>query len=479
MADYDLNVLLEFLKPDPDGFVSSSNRLSSQIYSLEALASMCSSNGSHAEEMKACGGIDLVLDLLYNATCGKLQQPCMFMLACAAEANVHVQQYLTQDKIFGLIQTAITGHNNNDVGKTIALFFLLCLVSQNKQGQLKISTSGCLKQLMDQFVNYYKMLANSKVGKEKVKHWNIVIKTLSYSVNIPQNEMNQNIVSKLVPWIIATIHRKHSNELTKHCCKLLSVVIENNSQCQTIAFTSQAVAVLILLLKDSSESGNCGGECVNALSCLLQGEAATDEQKVKFITLGGLYLVMELIKQDLNEHWVLFHVNQSLNLLNLCIDGSGTNIEKIPVQKIANCVTTLIDKGYGDECLNQQSIKLLRKIYDFGIKSKANVSIPKKGVKQITSKKDVCLDIRGTNKTALRRSSGVFESPTDKVHVHLKRPSKKTKPPVRRGQCSSVVVPRPMHSHRRYHQPKYINHDLVSVCSEIIDSEVDRYCNKF
>nr|XP_026695684.1 uncharacterized protein LOC100184172 isoform X2 [Ciona intestinalis] len=479
MADYDLNVLLEFLKPDADGSVSSSNRLSSQIYSLEALASMCSSNCSHAEEMKACGGIDLVLDLLYNATCGKLQLPCMFMLACAAEANVHVQQYLTQDKIFGLIQTAIAGNNNNDVGRTIASFFLLSLVSRNKQGQLKIFTSGCLTQLMDQFVNYYKMLANSKVGKEKIKHWNIIIKTLSYSVNIPQNEMNQNIVSKLVPWIIATIHRKHSNEVTEHCCKLLSVVIENNSQCQTIAFTSQAVEVLILLLKHSSESGNCGGECVNALSCLLQGEAATDQEKVKFITLGGLYLVMELIKQDLNEHWVLFHVNQSLNLLNLCIDGSGVSSEKIPVQKIANCVTALMDKGYGDECLNQQSIKLLSKIYNFGIKSKANVSIPKKRVKQITSKKSVCLDISGTNKAALRKMSGVFESPTDKVHVHLKRSSKKSKPPIRRGQCSSVVVPHPMHSYRRYHQPKYINHDLVSLCSEIIDSEVDRYCKKY
>ena len=358
----DLHILLDFLRPEEEEKTSTHKEVvTAQLASLETIASICIGIET-TNCLREFGGINLIWNLCCNTESLQITHSCLFTLACVAQSNVYAQQDLCLQHVFVSLNCLLKSSDVLLKTKSLATYLLLSLVSKNKQGQTMILNSGCLDSLMSLFIDCSKILLNVQVNEfEKLEMFKVVIKTLSYAANVPQNVENQNKLCKILPWIVNGVHsgQKYS-EISRISCELLAVVIEDNLMCQLEALNCRAVEALILLINRSLQTAveECLGSAVVALNQVLSGDC--EEHWKKFESFGGCIILQKLIAKDPSEKWMAYHINQALMLLSKCIENcSEETFDRTFCSVISKSIIKLMKSISDDQYLHKMAVHIL------------------------------------------------------------------------------------------------------------------------
>ena len=471
LPSLDIELLLEFLQSPKNDKTESD--ISSQLTSLETLATICSDTDA-VNCLRNFNGIKLIWNLCCTTNSLDVTHASLFVLANVAQNNIFAQQDLCQAHVFSSLTCLLDSNKTSLKTKTLVTYFLISLVSNNKQGQNFISSCGCLDSLLSMFVQLSKNLNDLKAF-QKLEFFKFLAKILTYSVNVPQHIENQEKLIKVMPWIVNGIHSSQRNiEITRLCCELLTVVIEDNKFGQIQAIQCRAVETLILLINSllPSVNDNCLGSAVATLNHVLSH--AESEQFSTFLSFGGCKILQKLVAKSPSEHWVMHHINQTLVLLLSCIENQPEKFDANYLQTTSQSIIKLMKVAPEDDCFHKMSVEFLSLAMDAtstlskpiskpsanpisdAVFASTSVSLGKessdfweKDSVAIDAPKDVMLNLvnnsgslpylkpqtfttimRNTNadgheeliskssKSALRSCSGIDASPTDDVFFH-------------------------------------------------------------
>jgi len=371
----DLHILLDFLriKENKSGIGTVKQTVTAQCTSLETISSMCS-NSDTVNYLRELGGINLIWNLCCKTETLQITHSSLFALACIAQNNVYAQQELCLQHVFESLNCLLSSSDISMKTKTLATYLLLSLVSKNKQGQTLILNSSCLGSLMVLFVECDPSLSDpfSEVD-ERLELLKVVIKTLSYSANVPQNAENQDKLCEILPWIIHRIHsgQKYS-EIGQLSCELLTAVVEDNKTCHFKALSFRAVEALILFINFLLPTPNeeCLGSAIVALNQLLTDECEEKHWK-RFVSFCGSTLLMKLIDKAPSEKWFVYHVNQTLMLLAKCIENCDHGIFDGNFRSaISKSIINLMKAVSDDEYFHKMAVYVL----DFVLEVKPNTT---------------------------------------------------------------------------------------------------------
>ena len=361
MPSLDVSILLGFLQPSKDQILCASAE-SVQLSSLETLSAMCSnSNSGIINCLRDLGGINLIWNLCCNSNSLQVTNSCIFALSSIVQNDVYAQQELCLNHVFSSLTALIISAEVAVKTKTLSTYLLLSIVSKNKQGQTMMCSSGCLKALISIFIDNSKTIGKlKKISSDQLEFFKVTAKTLSYAASVPQNVENQNHISAVLPWLINVIHTARDRiEIISSLCELLTVVVEDNDKNQRLALKYRAVEVLILLVNNllNYADDDCLGNTVAALNQVL-GFAEKEHWK-KFVSFGGLLLLVKLIQKSPDEKWIVYHINQTLTLLSNCFEKCTELVEEKYFQLISHNVVKLMKVISDDEYFHKMAVHVL------------------------------------------------------------------------------------------------------------------------
>ena len=474
LPSVDIKILLEFLQSPKND--ETELDISSQLTSLETLSTICSDTDA-VNCLRNFNGIKLIWNLCCNTNSLDVTHASLFVLASVAQNDIFAQQDLCQAHVFSSLTCLLNSNKTSLKTKTLVTYFLLSLVSNNKQGQNLISSCGCLDSLLSTFVQLSKNLNDLK-ALEKLEFFKCLAKSLTYSVNVPQHVENQEKLIKVMPWIVNGIHSSQRNkEITRLCCELLTVVIEDNKFGQRQAIQCRAVETLILLINSllPSVNDNCLGSAVVTLNHVLSH--AESEHFSTFLSFGGYKILQKLVAKSLSKHWVVHHINQTLVLLLSCIKNQPEKFDANYLQTASQSIIKLMKVISKDDCFYKMSIQFLslamdttsalskpisekplinpnsnavfastsvsseKELGDFWEEDTVTIDAPKNVLNLVNNSgslpylkrqtfatilrntnadghEELILDISKSSKSALRSCSGIDASPTDDVFSH-------------------------------------------------------------
>ena len=328
LLSLDLQILLDFLRSKDDDCGTAKQIISAQRASLETISSMCS-NSETVNCLRELGGINLIWNLCCKTESLQITHSCLFALACVAQNNVFAQQDLCLRHVFESLNCLLSSSDVSLKTKTLATYFLLSIVSKNKQGQTMILKSNCLGSLMVLFTESSQVLSDTFFEQnERMELFKIITKVLSYSANVPQNVENQDKLCEILPWIIGGVHSGQKYfEIGRLSCELLTAVIEDNKTCQLKTLQHCGVEALILLINSvlRTSDEDCLGSAIVALNHVLTDECEEEHWK-KFASFFGSLILLKLIAKVPSEKWMVYHINQTLMLLAKCIENCNHDI---------------------------------------------------------------------------------------------------------------------------------------------------------
>ncbi|XP_076825701.1 telomere repeats-binding bouquet formation protein 1-like [Clavelina lepadiformis] len=358
----DISILLDLLQLENEK-CPSKDTTSAQLVSLESLTGMCIEPEA-TKTLRMLNGLSIIWKLCCNTRKRKVAQNCLFTLASISQNDVYAQQELCCESVFSSINILLSSENICVNMRTFATYFVLSLVSKNKQGQDFIRTSGCLDTLMKLFAKYAECFfchaTNNVMEADKSYNYalSVIIKTLSYAVNVPQNDKNQTQVSKIFPWVINSIHkiRKQPDTLGL-LCTFISVTVENNTHCQEVALSCRCIEVFIIVLNRalSDQENKSIGDVITALIHSLPTEG---QHWSKFIALGGPLLLIRLLEHLPSEYWASYQLTETLGLLVHCMEQQNLEI-LVDVDKVAQVIVKLMNEMPEDQYFLKTAIKLL------------------------------------------------------------------------------------------------------------------------
>lgn len=471
LPSLDIGILLDFLQSAESSETEAD--VSSQLASLETLSAMCCDMKT-IDYVRKVQGVQLIWNLCCKTSCLDVTHSSFFTLANIAQNNVFAQQDLCQKHVFSSLTVLLDAKETSLRTKTLVSYFLLSLISNNKQGQDLMLTSGCLKSLSSLYVQASEKLKDRNVSSMQVDFFKFSTKTLTYSVNLPKNVQNQNMVIEVLPWIVNGIHSSQRNkEITRLSCELLTMTIEDSESGQFTAIQCRAVEALILVINSllPNVDDDCLGSSVTALNHVLCN--AEEEEINKFLSFGGSSIMLKLIKKTPSNQWVVYHINQTLVLFLKCFQHHSKAFDFQYLHCVSQNLIKLMKIVFEDECFHKMSVQLLSLIMEsspmvasadekaislanknnFASLSfsssdmssdfwgKGNQIILSKNINNSSSVLKPCdttclpqqafttillsterrangeliLDISKSSKNALRKSSGVNASPTDNV----------------------------------------------------------------
>ncbi|NWY69207.1 TERB1 protein, partial [Erithacus rubecula] len=294
----DLNLLLECLKYQMDCPLS-------QKEALITIYSICQQNSEASEYFREIGGLMFINDLAKSSVHCIVKEAALFTLGIIIESNVYCQQTLCTSALF---EDLILFLINKDSGvnlKRMAIYVILVLVSNNKNGQTYVRDTGCISLLLQLFRTTLSTSEKNLSGENTdpcYQLWSSVCSTLCACVNNPQNEDNQNICCSVFPHAKECLESCTEPGIVRPICSFLGLTVANNSYVQkyfvSIGGLDTLAKVLLELMHDSSLSLSSMKLAVVVTKTL---DACITNNSAMGVVLAKYHTVSELLKLLSNE----------------------------------------------------------------------------------------------------------------------------------------------------------------------------------
>ncbi|XP_033647525.1 telomere repeats-binding bouquet formation protein 1-like isoform X2 [Asterias rubens] len=248
----DLKLLLDCLQ-------CHENDVEVQRDTLFTIANMCSGSEEAQEICRETGAINFVLDLL---TTGKdaVKIAAMYMLGCACEKNVFSQKRLCTKAVFKFLYCQLSSTDSSNNLKRVAAYLVLCLVTNNGEGQNLARTTKCLHTILTLFRMFHPSADSTRLPgqmgqmktqtkDDQLELWTCVTSALSGCVNNPQNDENQQLCAMTFPTAVALLNQTKDPTIIRQTSSYLSLSVAN-SVCNQVRFgIIGGIEVLVSLLK--------------------------------------------------------------------------------------------------------------------------------------------------------------------------------------------------------------------------------------
>ncbi|XP_071784088.1 uncharacterized protein [Asterias amurensis] len=248
----DLKLLLDCLQ-------CHENDVEVQRDTLFTIANMCSGSEEAQEVCRETGAINIVLDLL---TTGKdaVKIAAMYMLGCACEKNVFSQKRLCTKAVFKFLYCQLSSTDSSNNLKRVAAYLVLCLVTNNGEGQNLARKTKCLHTILTLFRMFHPSADSirlpgqmgqmkTQTKDDQLELWTCVTSALSGCVNNPQNDENQQLCAMTFPTAVALLNKTKDPTIIRQTASYLSLSVAN-SVCNQVRFgIIGGIEVLVSLLK--------------------------------------------------------------------------------------------------------------------------------------------------------------------------------------------------------------------------------------
>ncbi|XP_028665273.2 telomere repeats-binding bouquet formation protein 1 [Erpetoichthys calabaricus] len=301
----DLNLLLECLKCQMDS-------PSAQKQALVTIYAVCQQNGDISNYFREIGGLLFVCNLALSSKHFGVKEASFFLLGALAESNVFCQQVLCKSDLLKELALSLS-HESPLSLKRVAVYLLLALVTNNKDGQLLVTKTGCIDILLN--LLRFPISHQSKIYENIsscYQFWMSVFSTLCACVNNPQNEENQRICTSVFKDINSWLQKHNCKDIIQPVCSFVGLTVANNSSSQEYFSAVGGLDTLAqMLMKLSDES--------------LQNPSASESAVIVIKTLcsciaDNAALAAGLSKYNIVRKLLLLLSNCDLNTSNkLCI----------------------------------------------------------------------------------------------------------------------------------------------------------------
>ncbi|XP_039618315.1 telomere repeats-binding bouquet formation protein 1 [Polypterus senegalus] len=301
----DLNLLLECLKCQMDS-------PSAQKQALVTIYTVCQQNGDISNYFREIGGQLFVCNLALSSKHFGVKEASFFLLGALAESNVFCQQVLCKSDLLKELALSLS-HESPLSLKRVAVYLLLALVTNNKDGQLLVTKTGCIDILLN--LLRFPISHQSKIYENIsscYQFWMSVFSTLCACVNNPQNEENQRICTSIFKDINSWLQKHNCKDIIQPVCSFVGLTVANNSSAQEYFSAIGGLDTLAqMLMKLSDES--------------LQNPSASESAVIVIKTLcsciaDNAALAAGLSKYNIVRKLLLLLSNCDLNTSNkLCI----------------------------------------------------------------------------------------------------------------------------------------------------------------
>ncbi|XP_005052797.1 PREDICTED: telomere repeats-binding bouquet formation protein 1 [Ficedula albicollis] len=294
----DLNLLLECLKYQMDCPLS-------QKEALITIYSICQQNSEASEYFREIGGLMFINDLAKSSVHCIVKEAALFTLGIIIESNVYCQQTLCTSALFEDLILFLINKDSSVNLKRMAVYVVLVLVSNNKNGQTYVRDTGCISLLLQLFRTTLST-SEKNLSDENTdpcyQLWSSVCSTLCACVNNPQNEDNQNICCSVFPYAKECLESCTVPWIVRPICSFLGLTVANNSYVQkyfvSIGGLDTLAKVLLELMHDSSLSLSSMKLAVVVTKTL---DACITNNSAMGVVLAKYHTVSELLKLLSNE----------------------------------------------------------------------------------------------------------------------------------------------------------------------------------
>uniref|UniRef100_U3JZ04 Telomere repeat binding bouquet formation protein 1 n=1 Tax=Ficedula albicollis TaxID=59894 RepID=U3JZ04_FICAL len=293
----DLNLLLECLKYQMDCPLS-------QKEALITIYSICQQNSEASEYFREIGGLMFINDLAKSSVHCIVKEAALFTLGIIIESNVYCQQTLCTSALFEDLILFLINKDSSVNLKRMAVYVVLVLVSNNKNGQTYVRDTGCISLLLQLFRTTLST-SEKNLSDENTdpcyQLWSSVCSTLCACVNNPQND-NQNICCSVFPYAKECLESCTVPWIVRPICSFLGLTVANNSYVQkyfvSIGGLDTLAKVLLELMHDSSLSLSSMKLAVVVTKTL---DACITNNSAMGVVLAKYHTVSELLKLLSNE----------------------------------------------------------------------------------------------------------------------------------------------------------------------------------
>ncbi|NXN09625.1 TERB1 protein, partial [Indicator maculatus] len=289
----DLNLLLECLKYQMDCPAS-------QKEALITIYSICQQNSEASEYFREIGGLMFINDLAKSSAHCIVKEAALFTLGMIIESNVYCQQTLCTSALFEDLTLFLINKDSGVNLKTMAVYVILVLVSNNSNGQTYVRDTGCIGLLLQLFRT---TLSSSEINlpdeapSQCYQLWSSVCSTLCACVNNPQNKDNQNICCSAFLYAKEWLESCTEPEIVRPICSFVALTVANNSYVQqyfvSVGGLDTLAKVLVRLMHHSHMSHSSTKLAVVVTKTL---DACIANDSAMGVVLTKYHTVSELLK---------------------------------------------------------------------------------------------------------------------------------------------------------------------------------------
>ncbi|XP_071961368.1 telomere repeats-binding bouquet formation protein 1-like [Antedon mediterranea] len=232
----ELSLLLESLK-------FHMNCPDSQKTALSGLATILLHSDEAKEIFRKCGGLLFVRTLLTSVDSEQVKVAAIYTLVCAIEHSMLSKKQLCDMSMFRFLYSQLVSEESRKQLKIFSSFVILCLVTNNSEGQMLVRTSHCLDVLVNMFrSNDFKnsllqpedshLLDEIKEEESSLKLWKGIASCLCGCVNNPQSVDNQMICASAFPAALSIIEKTCDQDIIRLILSFISLTVANNENNQ-------------------------------------------------------------------------------------------------------------------------------------------------------------------------------------------------------------------------------------------------------
>ncbi|XP_053533749.1 telomere repeats-binding bouquet formation protein 1 isoform X6 [Ictalurus punctatus] len=527
----DLRLLLECLKYQM-------KCPASQKQALLTVVSICQQNsGQNIEFLGEIGGVTFIYNLSRASDYSEVKETALFTLSSLAEVNESCKQSLCREEMFCGLADCMEQEESLTL-KRVAVYLLCVLVSNNKQGQSFVRTSRCIDVLLNLFRSTYPMAegtnellqlwtsvssalcgcVNNPQNEENqcacmcvlplVKVWLQQVSMFRVELAQPicsfisMTVANNSCVQEYFASVggLLTLSDTLSSAVTQcrenpEACKLAAMITRTLSACITdnealapVLSELMLVPHLLLLLSSPNLSPRDQLAVVLTLGCCTD---ACVEHQVELLRGGGLPLVISLLI-DANDEEVrkaATFVLQTCQKLTGSIAGQSVEsdlqrhrqsaweigqriqqLERSQLQHVRRQIVKDFDKSVNHfQRRNGEQQRMAENVLGSSVAEQKREQLMRResGMKNRGMEEMERGETSATNLNRDRSTDDLGDENFDSA-THTKLPGAKDQ-----DVCSPDVFkhPAPM---KRHQQAPFGSEDELSVCSELLDSEIER-----
>ncbi|XP_066568580.1 telomere repeats-binding bouquet formation protein 1 [Amia ocellicauda] len=223
----DINLLLECLKYQMDC-------PSSQKQALVTIYSICQQNGDIVDYFRDIGGLLFLFKLSKSVANVEVKEAALFTLGGLAESNVFCKQVLCSTDLFTELSQSLSPDSPLNL-KRVAVYMVSVLVINNKSGQTLVKTTGCIDILLNLFRTSFP-ISHDNMRQANITQsyqlWTSVSNALCGCVNNPQNEENQRICASAFPVSNEWLQKCVRKEIIQPICTFIGMTVSDNAYAQ-------------------------------------------------------------------------------------------------------------------------------------------------------------------------------------------------------------------------------------------------------